>query len=238
MELIIQRHLPAVLSGHLQLKFLETVKTILNFENFFTRLFDKIKYWNSSVFIMTNDDHLEETDDRLIIDETFDSADFLLTTRSTNTGNPFELDSFFLAYRSRFQSRSSQTVLTLNGNFFALKKTRSTSCNAEYLDCFSKNINTDWCDKNLPRRISQHSTHGAPYLDFDRIGALFEESIGNLDTGRRLLFFAWQLLLCLKKWLDDLFVFSWCKTRLMRFTIIKNRRWKSKSFIMIIDYSK
>jgi hypothetical protein len=87
----------------------------------------------------------DNTDDgiRLYIDETIGPVHCeLSTSKSTNTGNPFELDCFLLTNINRHQTRSSQTVLT--STIVSLRKQhRSTSCQVTCFDTFTKETNTE-----------------------------------------------------------------------------------------------
>ena len=77
---------------------------------------------NDCSMIISDDDD----DSRLYIDENIsDSLYNQQQTKSTNTGNPFELDFFLLDHLNRYQTRSSQTVLTSNTSLL-LKRHRST----------------------------------------------------------------------------------------------------------------
>jgi len=63
-------------------------------------------------------------------------------TKSTYTGNPFELDFFLIAHLNRYKTRSSQTVLTSNTSLL-LKRHRSTFCQAEYFSTMTQQTNTN-----------------------------------------------------------------------------------------------
>jgi len=94
---------------------------------------------------MTDSDSLkvisDEDESRLYIDET--AVDFgNQSTKSINTGNPFELDWIFIENINRYQTRSSQTILTSNTNLL-LKRHRSTMCQAEYFATMTQEINTN-----------------------------------------------------------------------------------------------
>ncbi|CAF1401412.1 unnamed protein product [Adineta steineri] len=97
---------------------------------------------------MTDSDSLmiisdDEDNSRLYIDENVVDSwnNQQLQTKSTNTGNAFELDFFLIAYFNRYQTRSSQTVLTSNTNLL-LKRHRSTFCQAEYFATMTQETNT------------------------------------------------------------------------------------------------
>lgn len=62
--------------------------------------------------------------------------------KSTNTGNPFELDPFFLATINRYQTRFSQTFLTTHLDLL-FQRNRSTICQPEYFSTMAQAINTD-----------------------------------------------------------------------------------------------
>ncbi len=94
---------------------------------------------------MTDSDSLkvisDEDECRLYIDET--AVDFgNQSTKSINTGNPFELDWIFIENINRYQTRSSQTILTSNTNLL-LKRHRSTICQAEYFATMTQETNTN-----------------------------------------------------------------------------------------------
>jgi hypothetical protein len=94
---------------------------------------------------MTDSDSLkvisDEDECRLYIDET--AVDFgNQSTKSINTGNPFELDWIFIENINRYQTRSSQTILTSNTNLL-LKRHRSTMCQAEYFATMAQETNTN-----------------------------------------------------------------------------------------------
>ncbi len=94
---------------------------------------------------MTDSDSLkvisDEDECRLYIDEmVVDSVNQL--TKSINTGNPFELDWIFIENINRYQTRSSQTILTSNTNLL-LKRHRSTICQAEYFATMTQETNTN-----------------------------------------------------------------------------------------------
>jgi hypothetical protein len=94
---------------------------------------------------MTDSDSLkvisDEDECRLYIDET--AVDFgNQSTKSINTGNPFELDWIFIENINRYQTRSSQTILTSNTNLL-LKRHRSTMCQAEYFATMTQETNTN-----------------------------------------------------------------------------------------------
>lgn len=88
---------------------------------------------------MTVDESDEVQNNCLIIDENYISIDSRQPMKSTNTGNPFELDRFFF---DRHRTRASQTNLTLNGNF-SLKIHRSTISESFYFDHQSCSTNTE-----------------------------------------------------------------------------------------------
>lgn len=93
---------------------------------------------NDSLMIISDDD---DDENHLYIDENvLDSIQ--QSTKSTNTGNPFELDLFVIENINRYQTRSSQTVLTSNINFL-LKRHRSTICQAEYFATITQETNTN-----------------------------------------------------------------------------------------------
>ena len=83
----------------------------------------------------------DEDENCLYIDETaVDSVD--QCNKSINTGNPFELDLILLESINRYQTRSSQTILTSNDNLL-FKRNRSTVCQAEYFDTMTQESNTN-----------------------------------------------------------------------------------------------
>ena len=80
---------------------------------------------SDSLMVINGDD---EDQSRLYIDETVSDCwnqSREQASKSINTGNPFELDWIFLAYVNRYQTRSSQTILTSNTNLL-FKRHRST----------------------------------------------------------------------------------------------------------------
>ena len=85
----------------------------------------------------------------LHIDETFfhcENSSNHQTSKSTNTGNPFELDFLFLVNLNRYQTRSSQTLLTSHIDL-RFKRHRSTICQAEYFPKNSQQTNTESNDQ-------------------------------------------------------------------------------------------
>jgi hypothetical protein len=102
---------------------------------------------NSDYLMVISDDGEESDEDefRLYIDENvFDSIQ--QSTKSTNTGNPFELDWSFITNIHRYQTRSVQTILTSDTNLL-LKRHRSTSCQAEFFATMTKETNTNYNDE-------------------------------------------------------------------------------------------
>ncbi|UJR36219.1 hypothetical protein I4U23_028951 [Adineta vaga] len=92
-----------------------------------------------SLMIISDDND----DSCLYIDENiFDSWTNQQQNKSTNTGNPFELDFFFLSSLNRFQTRSSQTILTSNTSLLQ-KRHRTTFCQAEYFATRMQETNTN-----------------------------------------------------------------------------------------------
>jgi hypothetical protein len=75
------------------------------------------------------------------------------STKSINTGNPFELDSIFVENINRYQTRSSQTILTSNMNLL-LKRHRSTICQAEYFATMTQETNTNQNSNEQEERIA------------------------------------------------------------------------------------
>jgi hypothetical protein len=114
---------------------------------------------SDSLMVISDDEQdtqeLDEDEFRLYIDETvFDSMNNSTqqSTKSTNTGNPFELDFNFIANVNRYQTRSSQTILTSNTNLL-LKRHRSTICQAEFFATMNKETNTNHDTNNKEERI-------------------------------------------------------------------------------------
>ena len=108
---------------------------------------------------LLNDDDEHESNDqhsRLYIDENcFPSWDNQQQTKSTNTGNPFELDFFFVSSLNRFQTRASQTILTSDTRRLR-RRHRATLCQAEYFATSTQGTNTtngDTSEKNEEKRI-------------------------------------------------------------------------------------
>jgi hypothetical protein len=109
---------------------------------------------------MTDSDSLmvisdDEDESRLYIDENiFDSMNNHIQqqTKSTNTGNPFELDWILIDNMNRYQTRSSQTILTSNTNLL-FKRNRSTLCQAEYFQTMTRETNTDHENNDKEERI-------------------------------------------------------------------------------------
>ncbi len=104
---------------------------------------------SDSLMVISDDEQdiqeFDEDESRLYIDENiFDSMNnnhIQQQTKSTNTGNPFELDLILIDNINRYQTRSSQTILTSNINLL-LKRNRSTLCQAEYFQTMTKETNT------------------------------------------------------------------------------------------------
>jgi len=114
---------------------------------------------SDSLMVISDDEQdIQESDEdefRLYIDENvFDSMNNSAqqSTKSTNTGNPFELDFIFIANINRYQTRSSQTILTSNTNLL-LKRHRSTICQAEFFATMNQETNTDHDTNNKEERI-------------------------------------------------------------------------------------
>lgn len=84
----------------------------------------------------------DDEDLRLFIDENFDEFSLCPSSRSTNTGNPFELDPFFFVNLQRIRTRSSQTELK-SENQLVFYRHRSTSCQKEIFSNFHRETNTD-----------------------------------------------------------------------------------------------
>ena len=102
---------------------------------------------SDSLMLISDDEEdfeaFDNDDARLYIDETFVSPpDRHRPTRSTNTGNAFELSLILLANLQRYQTRSSQTILTSN-TALLLKRHRSTYCQVEYFDRSAQETNTE-----------------------------------------------------------------------------------------------
>jgi hypothetical protein len=104
---------------------------------------------SDSLMVISDDeedfDAFDNEDARLYIDETFVSPldrRHHQPTRSTNTGNPFEMNPLLLANLRRCQTHSSQTTLTSN-TALLLKRHRSTCCQAEYFQRSTKETNTE-----------------------------------------------------------------------------------------------
>ncbi|CAF0816920.1 unnamed protein product [Rotaria sp. Silwood1] len=98
----------------------------------------------------------DEDESCLYIDENiFDSMNnsSQQSTKSTNTGNAFELDLILIANINRYQTRSSQTILTSNTSLL-IKRNRSTVCQAEYFATITQETNTDSMNKEDEERIS------------------------------------------------------------------------------------
>ncbi len=115
---------------------------------------------SDSLMVISDDEHdIQESDEdefRLYIDENvFDSVNNSTqqSTKSTNTGNPFELDLIFIENVNRYQTRSSQTILTSNINHL-LKRHRSTICQAEYFATMTQETNTNHDNNDKEERIS------------------------------------------------------------------------------------
>jgi hypothetical protein len=95
--------------------------------------------------MVISDDEQDIQDSRLYIDENvFDSGNNRnqQQTKSTHTGNPFELDFFLIAHLNRYKTRSSQTILTSNTSLL-LKRHRSTFCQPEYFSTMTQQTNTN-----------------------------------------------------------------------------------------------
>lgn len=102
---------------------------------------------SDSLMVISDDEEdfeaFDNEDARLYIDETFVSPfDHRQPTRSSNTGNPFELNPLLLANLHRYQTRSSQTTLTSHAALL-LKRHRSTCCQAEDFQRSTKETNTE-----------------------------------------------------------------------------------------------
>ncbi|CAF4488023.1 unnamed protein product [Rotaria sp. Silwood1] len=98
----------------------------------------------------------DEDESCLYIDENiFDSMNnsSQQSTKSTNTGNAFELDLILIANINRYQTRSSQTILTSNTSLL-IKRNRSTVCQAKYFATITQETNTDSMNKEDEERIS------------------------------------------------------------------------------------
>ncbi|CAF2400148.1 unnamed protein product [Rotaria sp. Silwood2] len=108
--------------------------------------------------ISDDEQDIQEYDDdesRLYIDENvFDSMtnSSQQSTKSTNTGNAFELDLALIANINRHQTRSSQTILTSNTSLL-IKQNRSTVCQAEYFATITQETNTDHTNDEDEDRI-------------------------------------------------------------------------------------
>jgi hypothetical protein len=115
---------------------------------------------SDSLMVISDDEQdiqeLDEDEFCLYIDENvFDSVNNSArqSTKSTNTGNPFELDSIFIANLNHYQTRSSQTILTSNTNLL-LKRNRSTICQAEFFATMTQETNTNHDNNDQEERIS------------------------------------------------------------------------------------
>ena len=100
---------------------------------------------SDSLMDISDDDDDDEQDLSLYIDETVSdcqSHSNRQANKSTNTGNSFELDLFFLANINRYQTRSSQTLLTSHVNLL-FQRNRSTICQAEYFSTMVQATNTE-----------------------------------------------------------------------------------------------
>ncbi|CAF0882393.1 unnamed protein product [Rotaria sordida] len=116
---------------------------------------------NDSLMIISDDEQdikkFDEDESRLYIDENiFDSMNnsSQQSTKSTNTGNAFELDLILIANINRYQTRSSQTILTSNTSLL-IKQNRSTFCQAEYFSTITQETNTDHMNEEDEERISK-----------------------------------------------------------------------------------
>ena len=85
---------------------------------------------------------IDDEESRLFIDENFTDLPICSSSRSTNTGNSFELDPFFFVNFQRFRTRSSQTELT-SENQLVFYRHQSTSCQFEYFQLFHRETSTD-----------------------------------------------------------------------------------------------
>lgn len=105
---------------------------------------------SESLLNISYEEDIDESDTRrLYIDETIfhcENSSNQQSTKSTNTGNPFELDFLFLVNLNRYQTRSSQTLLTSHINHL-FKRHRSTLCQAEYFTTISQQTNTEHDDQ-------------------------------------------------------------------------------------------
>jgi hypothetical protein len=111
---------------------------------------------DSDSLMVISDDEQDIQDSRLYIDENvFDSGNNhnQQQTKSTHTGNPFELDFFLIAHLNRYKTRSSQTVLTSNTSLL-LKRHRSTFCQAEYFSTMTQQTNTNYDINNKEECIA------------------------------------------------------------------------------------
>ncbi|CAF4580924.1 unnamed protein product [Rotaria socialis] len=100
---------------------------------------------DSDSVMIISDDEQDINESRLYIDENvFDSVNCSgqQSSKSINTGNPFELDFILLTNLNRYQTRSCQTILTSNTSLL-LKRNRSTFCQAEYFATTTKATNTE-----------------------------------------------------------------------------------------------
>ena len=105
---------------------------------------------------LLNEHESNDKHSRLYIDENlFPYWNNQQQTKSTNTGNPFELDFFSLSSVNRFQTRSSQTILTSDTSRLR-KRHRATLCQAEYFATSTQETNTtagSGSEKNEEKRI-------------------------------------------------------------------------------------
>ncbi|CAF3376611.1 unnamed protein product [Rotaria sp. Silwood1] len=110
----------------------------------------------------------DEDESCLYIDENiFDSMNnsSQQSTKSTNTGNAFELDLILIANINRYQTRSSQTILTSNTSLL-IKRNRSTVCQAEYFATITQETNTDSMNKEDEERISLYYSLQTLFFSF------------------------------------------------------------------------
>jgi hypothetical protein len=110
---------------------------------------------HSDSLVMISDDDDDDPEPCLYIDES--TCDTMVDarfqqTKSTNTGNPFELDWIVAVNIHRYQTRSCQTTLTSHG-IQAVQRHRSTVCQPEYFHTSTRETNTDRSseDRHEPR---------------------------------------------------------------------------------------
>ena len=110
---------------------------------------------SDSLVMISDDDDDDDPEPCLYIDQSSDDAMVdarLQQTKSTSTGNPFELDWIVVVNINRYRTRSCQTTLTSHG-IHAVQRHRSTICQPEYFHTSTRETNTDRAseDRHEPR---------------------------------------------------------------------------------------